>query len=174
MTINTFVRQFALEVDHCVAEAEAQGWRGRPEDYQLTEYDCLTISASLEVAGLGPDISNRRSAASIHDACVLHDEHVGTEPKDVSGSDREALDRVGNPAVVVAAADLDAAVGMILDALDGEGLASRVAVAVEHLRAEAPRTAEALRRLLPALQRPVAEEWSEDPPRQPRKTRGGK
>lgn len=73
----------------------------------------------------------------------------------------------------VAAADLDAAVGMILDALDGGGLASRVAVAVEQLSAQAPRTAEALRRLLPALQRPVAEEWAEDPPRQPRKAGGG-
>lgn len=173
MTLASFVRQLELEIDYCVAEAESQGWRGHPSDYQLTEYDCLTISASLEVAGLAIEIANRRSAASIHDACVLHDEHVRTPPRDVSGSDREALDRVGNPAVVHEAADLDAAVGMILEALTDKKAAARVATAVEQLSTQAPHTAEALRRLLSALQRPVTEEWSEDPPRRARKAGGG-
>lgn len=147
-TAKTFVRQLNTEIDYCVAEAETQGWRGDPRDYSLTEYDCLTISASLEAAGLAVEIGNRRSAASIHDACVLHDAQVQTAPALVVAEDREALSRIGNPAVVEAAQDLDAAVGMILDAN-----ANEVALAVDQLGTWAPRTAEALRRLLLASEK---------------------
>lgn len=41
MTISTFVQQLDVEIDRCIDEAVAQGYRGNPRDYQLTEYDCL-------------------------------------------------------------------------------------------------------------------------------------
>lgn len=70
-TRTTWTKRLDAEIADCERHARAQGYEGR--DHDCTEQDCLSIAEALEDAGLS-GIKNRRSLASIHDACLLADD----------------------------------------------------------------------------------------------------
>lgn len=74
MTTTKMIEALHREMTACQQAARAQGYDGDDSTYAYTAEDCESIADALDALGLDIEIKNRRSLASIHSACLVHDD----------------------------------------------------------------------------------------------------